>query len=110
MRDRKSRVVSEETRRKLSESKIGNTNWLGKHHSEETKRKMSESAKVRKTNPFEGKTHSDESKRKMSKSARNRGSNTKGRKWYNDGIKSYMLHEDDERCEELNQGRIYRRK
>lgn len=39
--------LSEEVKRKMSESKMGNKAWLGKTHSEETKRKMSESAKKR---------------------------------------------------------------
>jgi group I intron endonuclease len=34
---------SEETKRKISESNMGNQNMLGKKHSEETKRKMAES-------------------------------------------------------------------
>ena len=59
-------VPSEETKRKLSEAKKGNTNCLGKTRSEETKRKMSE---VKKGNTnFLGKTHSEESKIKISES------------------------------------------
>ena len=50
---------SDETKRKLSESK------KGKHHSEETKRKISESLKGEK-NPRYGKHHSEETKRKIS--------------------------------------------
>ena len=36
---------SPESRKKLSESAMGNQRWLGRKHSEETKRKMSELAK-----------------------------------------------------------------
>lgn len=55
----KSRTLSEETKKKISESKKGKKlnlseearmkrrSWLGKHHSEETRRKMSESSKHR---------------------------------------------------------------
>ena len=38
----KGKLFSEETRKRMGESKKGNTNFKGKHHSEETKRKMSE--------------------------------------------------------------------
>lgn len=37
--------ITEETRLKMSESKKGNKNMLGKHHSEETKKKISETKK-----------------------------------------------------------------
>ena len=53
----KGRVVSEETRRKLSESKMGTKNpQFGKHPSEETRRKLSEASKNR----------SEETRRKVS--------------------------------------------
>lgn len=43
----KDKKASEQTRNKLSKCAMGNKNWLGKHHSEETKRKISESKKRR---------------------------------------------------------------
>ena len=50
---------SEETRKKMSESKKGeNHPFFGKHHSEETIKKMSEATK--------GKHHSEETRKKMS--------------------------------------------
>ena len=55
---RKNRLHSEETKRKIGRSKIGNTNMLGKKHSEKSKKMMSESAK--------GKIMSEETKRKVS--------------------------------------------
>ena len=59
-------VISEETRKKLSEESKGEkNNFYGKTHSEETKRKQSE-VKI-------GKTHSEESKRKISEA--NKGHN-----------------------------------
>jgi group I intron endonuclease len=66
--------LSEETRRKISESLKGRTSWWkGKHHSEETKAKISASNKGRyqpprdgKNNGMYGKTHSLETKEKMS--------------------------------------------
>ena len=54
------RVVSEETRIKLSESKKGNTNRLGKNHTEEAREKMRKSQK--------GKKLSEEHKNKLSES------------------------------------------
>ena len=66
---------SEESRKKMSESQKGNTKMLGKTHSEETKRKMSDSSKGN-TN-FLGKTHSEETKRKMSESHKNPSEETR---------------------------------
>lgn len=54
-------VISEETRKKLSDS------HKGKVHSEETKKKMSE-IKQGKNNPYYGKSHTEETKIKMKKS------------------------------------------
>lgn len=85
-----SRVVTEKTRRKMSESAKARCTpeWRAKHskavsaaisgeknpfygkaHSEESKRKMSEATvgkQAGEKNPFYGKTHSEESKRKIS--------------------------------------------
>ena len=57
---RKNRLHSEETKRKIGKSKIGNTNMLGKKHSEKSKKMMSESAK--------GRIMSEETRRKISQS------------------------------------------
>jgi hypothetical protein len=56
--------ISDETKRKMSESAKGNTYALGYKHTEEALNKMSESAKGN-TNML-GKTHSEESKHQMS--------------------------------------------
>ena len=56
--------ISDETRRKLSET--------AKNISDETRRKLSEAAKCKtgKKNPFFGKHHSDETRRKISEAAK----------------------------------------
>lgn len=66
------KVFSEETRKKMSESKkgefMGELNpFYGKRHSEESKKKMSESRKGE-LHPMFGKRHSEETKKKMSES------------------------------------------
>ena len=59
---------SEESRKKMSESKKGENNQMfGKHHSEESRKKMSESRKG-KTPWMKGKHHSEESRKKISES------------------------------------------
>ena len=63
----KGKILSEETKRKLSEALKGKNNPMyGKQLSEETKRKMSEAQKGNKN--MLGKHHSQESKRKISES------------------------------------------
>lgn len=73
---------SEETKKKISDSKRGKTTCLGYEHTEETRKKMSESHKGNKgfwegkkrseetkkkiSDSLNGKTHSEESKKKMS--------------------------------------------
>ena len=74
-------VVSDETKRKISETRKGIT------HSEESRRKMSEAHK--------GKTHSEESRRKISETLKGKTLSEetkrklsevrKGKKWWNDG-------------------------
>ena len=67
---------SEETRKKISESKKGENHPLfGKHHSVETRKKMSEALK--------GKHRSEETRKKMSESK-------KGKHWYNNGVTSIL--------------------
>lgn len=62
-------IMSEEHKKKLSEALSGENNpFYGKHHTEETKRKLSE-AKIGKmigeNNPMFGKTHTEESRKKI---------------------------------------------
>lgn len=68
----KGKKMSEESCRKIGDSKKGQTPWIkGKHHSDETKRKMSDNRKgkmVGENHPFFGKHHSDETRHKISNS------------------------------------------
>ena len=93
---------SDETRRKISEAKKGNTNMLGKTHSEEHKIKISESSKGKTlseetrrklSEAHKGKTLSEETRKRMSEAKKNMSEETrkklsdasKGKKWWNDG-------------------------
>ena len=67
------RVITAEHRKKISETRKGNSNFKGKHHSAETKRKLSEALKGKL-----GKPHSEETKRKLSDSHKGI---LKGRHW-----------------------------
>ena len=72
---------SEESRKKMSESKKGKPSGMkGKHHSAETRKKMSESHSGE-NNPLFGKHPSEETRKKI-------GAVTKGTQWFNNGVKS----------------------
>ena len=61
------RKHTEEAKRKIGNSKVGNTVWLGKTHSVETRVKLRELAISRGDSvSFEGRRHTQESKEKMS--------------------------------------------
>ncbi len=70
------KIVSEETKEKMSIAHLGEKNgFFGKHHSEETKASMSEKRKGKNTkedNPFYGKEHSEETKKMLSELASKR--------------------------------------
>ena len=98
----KGHPVSEETRKKLSESHKGKNNPLyGKHHSEKTRnklseinkgKKMSEESKKKNREAHKGKCISEEHKNKLSEA--NKGNtHTKGKHWYNNGKISIMSKE-----------------
>ena len=66
------RKMSDETRRKISESMKGKNTWIkGTKHTEEWKRNQSERMKGE-NHPFYGKHHTEESKRKISETKRNK--------------------------------------
>ena len=71
---------SEETKKKMSEAKKGNSGRLGKPHSEESKKKMSEAKLGNKVNV--GRQRTEEFKEKCSKSARGWMYNKNRTKWY----------------------------
>lgn len=90
------RLVSKETKRKMSESQKGeNAYWFGKSPSQEHRKKLSE-VKKGSNNHFYGKSHSEESKKKMSEIKKGKkhlketklkvSEAVKGKKWWNDGI------------------------
>lgn len=109
-------------KKKLSASRIGNTNAKGTKHTDETLKKRSASLKGRPAwnkglpGTWIGKSHTEESKRKISLSKKGQSSGEKnpmygksavlGRKWYNDNIKTYYLFPDDPSTTTLNQGRL----
>ena len=81
----KNKIVSKETRDKMSKLKKGNTNMLGKTHSEETKKKISDASKIscrgrkqsketvaKRVKSREGYKHSEETKQRMRESAKSR--------------------------------------
>lgn len=116
------RKVSEDIKRKISESTKGEKNpFYGKSHSEDAKRRMSEAHRSenlseetkRKMRESQiGKTHSTSTREKMSeaqKGAKNHfygkthseesrekmSEALKGRRWYNDGLRSYQIEPGD---------------
>ena len=72
----KGKLISEETRKKLSEARKGNKYALGYHHTDETKKKIGEARK--------GKHRSEETRKKLSEAAKG-NKNVRGTRWYNNG-------------------------
>ena len=92
-RTREYHELSEETKRKISESLQGENHYLyGKHHSEESKRKMSEAHK--------GKQFSEESKQKMSESKQGENNPMHG-KFGSDNPKAKKVAQYDKKTFEL---------
>ena len=83
-RSRKGKKLSEETRKKISETLKGHPSWnKGKSLSEEHKKKLS-AAKKGKPSNMKGKHLSEEAKNKISES-RKGNTNVRGTRWYNNG-------------------------
>jgi hypothetical protein len=82
----KGKKHTEETKSKISRSKLGQKPWIGKTHSEESKLKMSKSAigkkitdetKKKMSDFWKGKIKSDNTKKKMSESSKGINNNYK---------------------------------
>ena len=102
--------LSEDTRKKMSESRKGKPSGMnGKHHSTEARKKMSESKKgkpsgmkgkhlseeTRKkiSDSKNGKYLSEETRKKMSEANMGKNNWTKGTQWFNNGVKSIRAKE-----------------
>ena len=103
----KNRIITEETRKKLSAKQIGEKNHMfgrtgklnpnyGIERSEETKRKYSEIAKARgsEKNPMYGKKHSEQTKRKISEKAIGRIMSDEARKKISEKNKGKIVSEE----------------
>ena len=94
---------SEESKKKLSESKKGQQPMLGRKHSEETKAKISLARLER--NGMKGKKHSEESKKKISEYSKRPRPSTKGRVPWNKGLKGTISEETRQKMSEAKKGR-----
>lgn len=100
------RIFSEETRKKLSAAKQGSRHpFFGKHRPESTRRKISESNRGN-TNTL-GHHHSEESKKKMSEAKRG-NTNVRDTFWWNNGVINTRAKE----CpgKEWHKGRLWKNK
>lgn len=95
---------SEESKKKLSESKKGSKSMLGKKHSEETKRKISEARK--KNNGMRGKKHSEETKKLISEKSKQLRPAAKGRVPWNKGLTGVISEETRHKMSEAKKGRV----
>ena len=99
--------LSEDTKRKLSESQIGEKSyWYGKHHTEETKKKLSE-LNTGENNPWYGMHHTEETKKRIRE---NNPSKKPVLQFSKDGefIAEYTSAHEAERQTGCNQGNICR--
>ena len=92
---------SEESKRKLSESKKGSQTMLGKKHSEETRKKISEAQKGRRRNSL-----SEEHKRKISEKSKRPRPSMKGRTPWNKGLKDTISEETRKKMSDAKKGKI----
>ena len=99
--------LSEDTKMKLSESQIGEKSyWYGKHHTEETKKKLSE-LNTGENNPWYGMHHTEETKKRIRE---NNPSKKPVLQFSKDGefIAEYTSAHEAERQTGCNQGNICR--
>ena len=92
---------SEESKKKLSDSKKGQQGMLGKKHSEETKKKIGNANKGRKLKP-----HSEERKKLISEYSKRPRPNAKGRIPWNKGLIDTISDETRAKMSEAKKGRV----
>lgn len=90
--------ISDETKRKIGATKVGNQNMLGKHHSEETKKKISDSHKGEKCYNY-GKHLSNEHKRAISQSLNGRKNTWQSKKVVQLTKDDEVIHVFDSGCD-----------
>lgn len=78
-------IISDETRKKMSDFQKGNKHRVGKLHNEETKEKISEALQGNKI--WVGKTHTEETKQKISKANKGKPAAFKGRTHSEESLK-----------------------
>lgn len=100
----KTGIYSEETRKKMSEAKRGNSTRKNKHHTEETKKKLSKALKGRKRGAMRNehrlkiskakkdKKPNEEARKKMSESQKNRFQNPEERNKRSKKVFQYTLN------------------
>jgi len=94
---------SEESKKKLSESKKGSKSMFGKKHSEETKKKISEARK--KNNGMRGKKHSEEAKKRISEKLKQPRPSAKGRIPWNKGLTGIISEETRQKMSNAKKGK-----
>ena len=104
---KKGRLISEETKKKMSEALKGNKNGLNNHykHTEETKMKMSKNQSG-KNNSFYGRKHSEEVRERVSDThkGKNHWNWQEGKSCepysveFNESLKELIRNRDDRKC------------
>lgn len=107
-----------EIRKKISESRKGNKNWLGKHHTEETKLKISESHKGKKLTDKHkekdrlsqiGRKHTEETKKKISENNKGKHKLTDAHKekLRQSNLGKHISEEHRKKISDSNKGRMF---
>ena len=95
--------LSDEAKKKISESAKGHTRNVGRKHSDDTKNKMS-LARIQ-NNGMKGKKLSDEHKQKISEYSKRPRPNMKGRIPWNKGLKNCITEETRKKLSEKKKGK-----